>query len=161
MRAKDDHNAEIPKNTQINLNDEVIEHSEDEEFHYSEDRDERVKDTGEVFTPPELVNKMLNELDYDWNQDPLKSGKTFLDPTCGSGNFLVEIAKRGIQPKNIYGVDLMPDNVEITHKRLRKIFLDNGYKLEDINFHMDRNIVQGDALTYHYDFWQHDDLDEW
>ncbi len=89
------------------------------DMHYSKDRDERVKDTGEVFTPPELVNKMLDELDYDWETLP---DKTFLDPTCGSGNFLVEIAKRGVHPKNIFGVDLMDDNVETT---LDKVMLLN------------------------------------
>ena len=52
-----------------------------EDMHYSKDRDDRVKDTGEVFTPPELVNKMLNQLDYDWDTLP---ERTFLDPTCGS-----------------------------------------------------------------------------
>jgi hypothetical protein len=40
---------------------------------YSEKRDERVNDTAEVFTPPELVNKMLDELDYDWEALPDKT----------------------------------------------------------------------------------------
>ncbi len=146
MRSKDDHNVAEPE-------------VEECEFHYSEDRDERVKDTGEVFTPPELINKMLKELDVDWSNPP--QDKTFLDPTCGSGNFLVELAKKGIPPMNIYGVDLMQDNVDTTHKRLTKIFLEKGNTKEDITFHLNRNVVQGDALTYSYDFWQEDKMDAW
>ena len=55
-----------------------------EEFHYSEARNDRVKETGEVFTPDSLVQKMLDDLGIDWTKLP--QDKTFLDPTCGSGN---------------------------------------------------------------------------
>jgi hypothetical protein len=81
---------------------------------------------GEVFTPPELVNKMLDKLppgvwargDESW---------TFLDPACGNGNFLVEVLRRhldgGVSPddalRSIYGIDIMPDNVlECRHRLL-------------------------------------------
>jgi len=146
MRAKDDHNP-------------ISETLKTEDMHYSKDRDSRVKDTGEVFTPPELVNKMLDQLDYDWETLP---DRTFMDPTCGSGNFLVELAKRGVPPENIYGVDLMPDNIQTCHKRLQEIHLENGRELDNIEYHQNRNIVQGDALTYDYNFWKKPDLDqEW
>ena len=126
-------------------------------MHYSKDRDDRVKDTGEVFTPPELVNKMLNQLDYDWDTLP---ERTFLDPTCGSGNFLVELAKRGVKPEFIFGVDLMEDNIVTCHKRLREIHLGNGIDPDEIDYHQGRNIIQGDALEYDYTFWEKPDLDE-
>jgi len=126
------------------------------DMHYSKDRDSRVKDTGEVFTPPELVNKMLDRLDYDWETLP---ERTFLDPTCGSGNFLVELAKRGIKPEFIYGVDLMEDNIQTCHQRLQEIHLDNGRDIDEINYHQERNIIQGDALEYDYTFWKKPDLD--
>jgi 2-polyprenyl-3-methyl-5-hydroxy-6-metoxy-1,4-benzoquinol methylase len=90
---------------------------------------------------------MLDELDYDWETLP---DKTFLDPTCGSGNFLVEIAKRGVHPKNIYGVDLMEDNVQMTKKRLQEIY--EEFKYTDYEEYLEKNIVQGDALTYDYNF---------
>ena len=144
MRAKDDHNPPPPP-------------IPTEEMHYSKDRDSRVKETGEVFTPPELVNKMLDELDYDWVNKPKR---TFLDPTCGSGNFLVEIAKRGIHPEFIYGVDLMQDNIDTTKLRLLNIHLANGVSIEDIEFHQERNLVQGDALTYDFSFWETPELEE-
>ena len=123
-------------------------------------RDHRVKDTGEVFTPTELVQKMLDELDIDWKNPP--QDKTFLDPTCGNGQFLAELAERGIPPQNIYGVDLMADNIEFTKNRLRKIFKAKGHSEDDIRYHLDRNIVQADALEYDYSFWEKEDsLEVW
>ena len=109
---------------------------------------ERIKDTGEVFTPTELVQKMLDKLDYDWeNHD---HSKTWLDPTCGNGQFLVELARRGVKAKNIYGVDIMPDNVEETKRRLRNILGDD----RETQYYIDRNIVVGDALTFDYEgYW--------
>lgn len=130
-----------------------------EELHYSKDRDDRVKDTGEVFTPDSLVQEMLESLNIDWSTPP--QDKTFIDPTCGSGNFLVALAKRNIPLCNIYGVDLMPDNIETTKRRLTEIFLEKGMELGDedtpdtIIYHLSRNIECADALTYHYEFWWH------
>ena len=117
----------------------------------------RVKETAEVFTPPELVNKMLDELDYDWETLP---DKTFLDPTCGSGNFLVEVAKRGVHPKNIYGVDLMHDNIQKTKERLTEVY--QKFHWDNITDHLEKNIVQGDALEYDFNFGEKTGLeDEW
>ena len=48
----------------------------------------------EVFTPPEIVNKMLDMLPQELFSDP---NTTFLDPVCKSGVFLREIAKRLIE----------------------------------------------------------------
>ncbi len=45
----------------------------------------------EVFTPPELANKMLDMLPQELFENP---NTTFLDPCCKSGVFLREIAKR-------------------------------------------------------------------
>ena len=92
---------------------------------------QRVKDTGEVFTPTELVNKMLDDLDIDWTNPP--QDETFLDPTCGNGQFLHALYVRGIPAHNLYGVDLMEDNVKHTLERVPGA-----------------NIVQGDALTFDY-----------
>ena len=84
----------------------------EEDFHYSKDRNQRVKETGEIFTPDAVVQKMLDRLGPDWDNPP--QDKNFIDNTCGSGNFLVALAKRGIPVNMIYGVELMPDNVAIT-----------------------------------------------
>jgi len=120
------------------------------DHHYSEDRDDRVKDSAEVFTPPELVNKMLDGLDVDWSNIP--TDKTFLDPTCGSGNFLIQVAGRGIPIENIYGVDLFQDNVTTCRKRLFNIVKTDSKdrNLEIVNV-LKRNIRQGDALEFDYE----------
>lgn len=53
----------------------------------------------EVFTPPDVVNAMLDMLPQELFQNP---DTTFLDPACKTGVFLREIAKRlikGLEPK--------------------------------------------------------------
>ena len=120
--------------------------AEKEELHYSEDRDSRVKDTAEVFTPDWLVQEMLDRVNVDWINPP--QDETFLDPTCGSGNFLVAIIKRGIPLNMIYGVDLMEDNVATTKRRLLEIAGDTKENRDVV----DNNIRCEDALTYDYEF---------
>ena len=51
---------------------------------------ERVRDLGEVFTPPKIVRDMCKLIPKDvWK----KIDSTFLEPACGEGNFLIEILK--------------------------------------------------------------------
>lgn len=69
----------------------------------------------EVFTPPDVVNKMLDLLPQELFSDP---DTTFLDPTCKTGVFLREIAKRllvGLQNKI---PDLQQRIDHIFHKQL-------------------------------------------
>lgn len=69
----------------------------------------------EVFTPPEIVNKMLDLLPQDLFMNP---DTTFLDPSCKSGVFLREIAKRlivGLEPQF---PDLQERLDHIFHKQL-------------------------------------------
>lgn len=65
----------------------------------------------EVFTPPEIANKMLDLLPQELFENP---DTTFLDPACKSGVFLREIAKRLIK-----GLEPQIPNLE---KRLAHIF---------------------------------------
>lgn len=83
-----------------------------------------------------------------------KPDKTFLDPSCGTGNFLIEIAKR---KKNrghenflatIYGVDIMEDNVLECRERLIEIAGDT----EENRRIVEKNIVCADALKYDFSF---------
>ncbi len=111
---------------------------------------ERVKKFGEVFTPKELVNEVLDKLSQDLFKNPLK---TYLDPSCGDGAFLVEVLERKLNNgidyeqalSTIYGVDILEDNVELCRKRL----LGKNRHLEHI---VEKNIVCADALRYHYRF---------
>jgi type I restriction-modification system DNA methylase subunit len=83
----------------------------------------RVASTGEVFTPIELVIKMLQEHEPEL----LAPGKKVLDPACGDGQFLI-VAKwvkmlyfhmsEEDALSDLYGIDIMRDNVDICKKRL-------------------------------------------
>ena len=72
---------------------------------------DRVKATGEVFTPMALCRKMVAEVPLEKKQDPYA---TFLDPSCGDGNFLVALLEELSQYHDpywvvnhmIFGVDL-------------------------------------------------------
>ena len=83
----------------------------------------RVKQTGEVFTPTELVIEIVQQLDINL----FAPTKTVIDPACGDGQFL--IVALGIKMyhfgmsredalKDIYGVDIMRDNVDLCKRRL-------------------------------------------
>lgn len=91
-------------------------------------RERKIKELGEVFTPDNLVQNMLDKLPNEVWDD----GQTFLDPTCGNGNFLVAVLKRkiehGIEPNKaltqIYGAEWMEDNVLECQVRLLKVLPD-------------------------------------
>jgi 2-polyprenyl-3-methyl-5-hydroxy-6-metoxy-1,4-benzoquinol methylase len=84
---------------------------------------DRVRRTGEVFTPTELVLEMVRAM-------PVKvfaPGKTVLDPACGDGQFLmaakwIKVLHHGMSEdaavKELYGIDIMSDNVELCRRRL-------------------------------------------
>jgi len=83
---------------------------------------DRVRDVGEVFTPPELVEAMLNQ----FPKDAWKSDRVWLEPTCGNGNFVIAILRRKLKKRHsleqalntTFGFDIMPDNVIECHKRI-------------------------------------------
>ena len=96
---------------------------------------DRVKELGEVFTPDWVVKDMMNLDGIHQMSYCLKS--TFLEPSCGTGNFLVEILARKlavayilsndkslfdinliIAVSTIYGVDIMLDNVHESKARM-------------------------------------------
>ncbi len=103
---------------------EVKNRMDDHSYMGEINRDEyRVKVTAEVFTPTDLVIRMLREC----GADKFTPGKTVLDPACGDGQFLVavkwvKVLFHGMTESDalndIYGVDLMRDNVDLCKKRL-------------------------------------------
>ena len=98
---------------------------------------ERVAERGEVFTAEREVNAMLDLV----KQETERIDSRFLEPACGTGNFLVEILRRKLEVvkrqyqkqlgelelqttialSSIYGVDIMKDNVEECCQRLLDI----------------------------------------
>jgi len=110
----------------------------------------RIKSTNEVFTPTAEVQRSLDKLPKEVFTDP---SKTYLDPSCGDGQFLGEVLIRKIENgidfeqalSTIYGVDIMQDNVDLCRERL----LCGQEHLRSI---VEKNIVCADALRYHYRF---------
>ena len=106
--------------------------------------DDRIDLTGEVFTPMELCQQMVSEIP----EHTLKSDKsTFLDPTAGSGNFLLtlqsELLKyhslQYINDNMLYAVELMEDNHAEMCKRL-------GVSIDHSHY------VCANTLEYDYSF---------
>ena len=83
---------------------------------------------GQVYTPDFIVKKILDDINYN-NKNIL--GKTILEPSCGDGQFLVEIAKRIIKfsSKNnlkdnllkIYAWDTDKNALQIAENKLNKL----------------------------------------
>jgi hypothetical protein len=133
----------------------------------------RVADHGEVFTNPREVNAMLDLV----KQETERIDSRFLEPACGNGNFLIEILRRKLAVvgdrykrnqieyeryailavSSVYGVDLLPDNVEECQDRLYFLFDAEYSKLyeneckpicrETARYILGKNILCGDALT--------------
>lgn len=135
----------------------------------------RVADHGEVFTGDREVKAMCDLV----LQETERIDSRFLEPACGEGNFLAEILNRklAIVTKkykrssydwernsllalgSLYGVDILLDNCQICRLRLLAIW-DKAYKSvckKECNdetrsaamFILQRNIICGNALSYH------------
>ena len=110
----------------------------------------RVKATGEIFTPTELVLEQINRLPTSLFADPTR---TFLDPSCGDGQFLGEVVIRKMEYgstleqalSTTYGVDLMQDNVDLCRTRLAC----GDASLAGV---VQRQIVCHDGMSYDYSF---------
>ena len=140
-----------------------IKHSREHSYMSGIDRDKlRVKETAEVFTPTPLVQEMLDNLPQELFEDPTK---TFLDPSCGDGQFLSEIVIRKMGKSGCsleqalsttYGVELMEDNVKLCKERLA-----GPNPTQEILDILDKNIVCADALKYDYSFGEPVGIEVW
>ena len=74
--------------------------------------DERINQTGEVFTPMELCVKMVNDIPLEIRKNP---NSTFIDNASGNGNFLVALkddltkyhSLNHVLDEMLYAVELM------------------------------------------------------
>jgi len=106
--------------------------------------DERIDLTGEVFTPMELCNIMVDEIPLNILKNP---DSTFLDNSAGSGNFMIPLRERlkeyhseeHIVNNMLYAVELMEDNHKEMCDRL-------GVEVDHPHY------MCHDALTYDYSF---------
>lgn len=141
---------------------EYINYVRNREYMSGVNRDEfRIKQTAEVFTPTKLVQEMLGKLE---EEDPTLFSdptKTFLDNSCGDGQFLSEVVIRKMEKSGCtleqalsttYGVEFMEDNVNECRKRLA-----GPNPTPEILQIIEKNIVHHDALTYDYSFGNDDE----
>src|SRR5947207_6854717 len=129
----------------------------------------RVADRGEVFTPAWMVEAMLDLV----KDETERIDARFLEPACGSGNFLVQILRRKLAAVElrygrsdferqhyallalmcIYGVELLPDNIAECRANLLEILasylnVDESDELyRAASYVLSQNLVHGDALT--------------
>lgn len=130
---------------------------------------ERVSDHGEVFTPSWLVEKMLDLVKGETERIDAR----FLEPACGSGNFLVPILQRKLAAVEMkfgksdferqhyalfglmccYGIELLPDNIAECRANMLEVFADylgvgqNDDVYRAAFFVLSLNLVHGDAMT--------------
>ena len=130
---------------------------------------QRVADHGEVFTPPYLVDAMLDLV----GSESERIDARFLEPACGSGNFLIPVLRRKLVTvssrygKNefehrhfgllalmsIYGIELLPDNVAECRQNLLDVFTEalgpdpSEEWVAAARNVLSANIVHGDALS--------------
>lgn len=130
---------------------------------------QRVADHGEVFTPPWMVEAMLDLVKGETE----RIDSRFLEPACGSGNFLIQILRRKLAVVEmkystsdfekrhfalyglmcIYGIELLGDNIAECRENLLAIFaeylkLDEADDLYQVAcLVLAQNIVHGNALT--------------
>uniref|UniRef100_UPI003A87B7F9 N-6 DNA methylase n=1 Tax=Sphingomonas sp. GlSt437 TaxID=3389970 RepID=UPI003A87B7F9 len=129
----------------------------------------RVADHGEVFTPPWLVEKMLDLVKGETE----RIDSRFLEPACGSGNFLVPILQRKLAAVEArygksdfdkrhfallaltccYGIELLADNIVECRANMLAVFaqylrLDEQDELYRAAGHvLSLNLIHGDAMT--------------
>jgi len=143
----------------------------------------RVADYGEVFTPNWMVEDMLDLV----GDEAARIDSRFLEPACGSGNFLKSVLTRKLHTVQsryaksefernhqalfslmcIYGIELLGDNVAECRNNLLSVYaaylaVEPGsiwYKAGEVV--LSANIVQGDALTLTSEIGEHIEFPEW
>lgn len=134
---------------------------------------ERVRNHGEVLTAKREVEAMLDLV----KNESERIDSRFLEPACGTGNFLTAILERKLKTVieryrtkeadfeiqmlsalgSIYGIDLLEDNIKESQERMFEIACDCYKKalkkLPDetfqniMKFVLSKNILQGNSLN--------------
>ena len=127
-----------------------------EEFKYVADEDTQ-KELGQVWTPFETVQTMLDFID----EDKLKrEGATFLDPTLGSGNIILYILIKKIveynhEPigalKSCFGVEYDEDTLKHAKERIANFMKTKTD--EDVSEIIDHNFVHSSIFDWDIKNW--------
>ena len=130
---------------------------------------QRVADHGEVFTPAWMVEAMLDLV----KDESERIDARFLEPACGSGNFLIKIMQRKLAAVElkygasdferrhfallalmcVYGIELLADNIAECRANVLEVLAEhlNLDEADDLTlaatFVLSQNLVHGDALT--------------
>ena len=130
---------------------------------------QRVADHGEVFTPAWMVEAMLDLV----KDESERIDSRFLEPACGSGNFIVQILRRKLAAVElkygqsdferrhfallglmcIYGIELLADNIAECRANVLEVFAEYLQLdvADDVSraaaYVLSQNLVHGDALT--------------
>lgn len=130
---------------------------------------QRVVDHGEVFTPPWMVEAMLDLVKGETE----RIDSRFLEPACGSGNFLVPVLRRKLAAvqlqcsksgseqrcyallalMSIYGIELLADNVAECRANMLRTFVKHFRLAEGDELYraaayvLSQNLVHGNALA--------------
>ena len=117
---------------------------------------ERVKKFGEVFTPVKTVSEMCDMLEEE-SPGCFEPERTFLEPTCGAGAFVLEILRRKFERckcrldyrialESVYGFEIQADNVAKCIENVKELcseyFRPTQGDIQIINDH----IIQCDGL---------------
>lgn len=115
----------------------------------------RVRKFAEVFTPEWIVKDMCSLIPKDVLEN---IETTILEPSCGNGNFLIEILSRKLKLctsqeqaetalNSITGIDIQSDNCAESRERMKQILTDHGFKItKNVVKILDKNIICGDSL---------------
>ncbi len=115
---------------------------------------QRVRDYGEVYTPEQIVRDMLDLLPHDTQA----IDSTYLEPACGNGAFLIEILRRKLERckdirdgliavSSVYGIDILPDNVEECKMRLYDLFASKFGESLLAALILEQNVICGNTMT--------------
>lgn len=128
----------------------------------------RVVDHGEVFTPAWMVEAMLDLV----KGEAERIDSRFLEPACGSGNFLAQVLRRKLAAVELkfgksdfekqhysllalmctYGIELLTDNIDECRAKMLEVFADylNLEASDELyraaSYVFSQNLVHGDAL---------------
>jgi hypothetical protein len=143
----------------------------------------RVADHGEVFTPDWMVENMLDLVKGESERIDAR----FLEPACGSGNFLIPILQRKLAAVELkfaksafekqhyallalmccYGIEILADNIAECRSNMLEVFaeylaIDESDELyRAASFVLSVNLVHGDAMTMKDSMGQPISVVEW
>ncbi|NUN07220.1 MAG: N-6 DNA methylase [Bdellovibrio sp.] len=96
---------------------------------------------GIYYTPQEIVRDMLDKAQ-------ITAHSRFLDPCCGSGNFIIEALRKGLAPENVFGFDTDENAVAIVKKRIRDEFNFDSPNIKVGDFFEEAIVLKNQGLTF-------------